>query len=311
MNKVGPNEPCWCGSGTKYKKCHMSADRAGGGTSADSSKPAPKKQNPLLLDESERNQMRKACAFNAKLMDEVRDFVKPGIKTIEIDKFVHEYTVSHGHTPATLGYGASSGTHPPFPASLCTSVNDVICHGIPNEYELKDGDIINCDLTSIVDGWHGDQSETFFIGEVSDDARAVTQASFDSMWLAIDAIKPCSKVIEIGRAIVKHARATGFSVVQEYQGHGIGRVFHQKPHIPHFPDRFHGSAVLEPGICFTIEPMLNVGKAKSKLDRKDGWTVYTIDGELSAQFEHTILMTEQGPEIMTQTKNGPRKGHKF
>lgn len=307
MNKVGPNDPCWCGSGAKYKKCHMNTDRASGAGS--SSKPV--KRNPLLLDESERNAMRKACAFNAELMDEVRKFVKPGIKTIDIDSLVHEYTVSHGHIPATLGYGASGGTHPPYPASLCTSVNEVVCHGIPNEYELEDGDIVNCDLTTIVDGWHGDQSETLFIGEVTDQARAVTQASFDSLWLAIDAIKPGSKVIEIGRVIMKHAKSLGFSVVHEYQGHGIGRLFHQKPHVPHFPDRIHGSQVLHAGLCFTIEPMINVGKAKTRLDSSDGWTVYTADGQLTAQFEHTILMTEQGPEVMTATNNGPKRGHKF
>ncbi|MHC4840375.1 MAG: methionyl aminopeptidase [Planctomycetota bacterium] len=307
MNKVGPNEPCWCGSGKKYKKCHMATDR----TNDSVDRPKPQKRNPLLLDQTERNQMRKACEFNAKLMDEVRKFVKPGIKTIDIDTMVHEYTISHGHTPATLGYGASSGTHPPYPASLCTSVNEVVCHGIPSEYELKDGDIVNCDLTTIVDGWHGDQSETFFIGEVSDEAREVTQASFDCLWRGIDAIGPGSKVIEIGRAISKHAKALGYGVVHEYQGHGIGRLFHQKPHVPHFPDRIHGSQVLHAGMCFTIEPMINVGKGKTKLDRKDGWTVYTADGKLSAQFEHTILMTEDGPEVMTKTKDGPQKGHKF
>lgn len=282
----------------------MAVDRAGA--------PAkPVKRDPLLLNETERNQMRKACAFNAELMDEVRKFVKPGIKTVEIDRLVHEYTVSHGHIPATLGYGASSGSHPPYPASLCTSVNEVVCHGIPDDYELQEGDIVNCDLTSIVDGWHGDQSETFFIGEVSDEARKVTQASFDSLWLAIDAIKPGDPVSVIGRAIVGHAKPLGFSIVKEYQGHGIGQLFHQEPHVPHFPTSIQGRQTLDAGLCFTIEPMINVGKGKTKLDRKDGWTVYTIDGELSAQFEHTILMTENGPEVMTQPKQGPQRGHKF
>jgi len=304
---LGPNDPCHCGSGKKYKKCHMSADRAG-------ARFEPPKQiqrrDPLILNEEERDGMRRAGAFNAATLDLVRDFIKPGITTGDIDKLVHEHTVAHGHTPATLGYEGSHGS-PPFPASCCTSVNHVVCHGIPGDLVLKEGDIVNVDLTTIVDGWHGDQSETFLVGEVSEEALLVTQCSFDSMWAAIDAIKPHSKVIEIGRAISQHARRVGCSVVKEYQGHGIGRLFHQRPHIPHFPDTYHGQQILEPGMCFTIEPMINAGTWKTVKDRRDGWTVYTADGRLSGQFEHTILMTETGPEVLTLTKNGPRKGHKF
>jgi methionyl aminopeptidase len=304
---LGPNDPCWCGSGKKYKKCHMSADRAGPRVEP------PKRierRDPLLLNEEERNCMRRACAFNAELLDQVRAMIKPGITTADINTLVHEYTLDHGHKPATLGYKGSRGGKG-FPASCCTSVNHVVCHGIPGDLVLKDGDIINVDLTTIVDGWHGDQSETFMVGKISDDALKVTQCAFDSMWLAIEAIKPFSKVIEIGRAISQHARKVGLSVVKEYQGHGIGKQFHQRPHVPHFPDSYHGQQVLEPGMCFTIEPMINIGTWKTVLDRRDGWTVYTADGKLSAQFEHTILMTEKGPEVMTLTKNGPRKGHIF
>lgn len=264
----------------------------------------PKKRNPLCLTESERDAMRRAGAFNAKLMDYLRDHVVAGAVLDDIDTLCHEYTTEHGHVCATLGYNG-------FTKSCCTSVNDVVCHGIPDDYVLKDGDIVNLDITSIVDGWHGDQSETFLIGDVSDEARAVTQCSFDSMWAAIDALTPSCKVKEIGKAVVARAKKDGFGVVRNYQGHGIGRKFHQDPGIPHIPNHYYANDLLEPGMCFTIEPMINVGSHKNWLDKKDGWTVRTSDGKLSAQFEHTILMTESGPEVLTLTKNGPQRGHKF
>jgi methionyl aminopeptidase len=299
--KLGPNDVCWCGSGRKYKKCHMGAEAAPGAVEP----PRPRgKRDPLILNELERDAMRKAGRVNAELMDQVRDFIKPGITTRDIDELVSSWTTRNGHKCATLGYRG-------FPANCCTSPNEVVCHGIPGDYLLRDGDIINVDLTTIVDGWHGDQSETFMVGDVGDDARRLMQCSFDSMWLAIESIRPYSKVIEIGRAVTRHARKYGFSVVEDYQGHGIGRAFHQRPHIPHFPDNYHGQQVLEPGMCFTIEPMINAGTRRTVLDRRDGWTVYTADGELSAQFEHTILMGEDGPEVLTLTRNGPQRGHRF
>ena len=301
--KLGPNDPCWCGSGRKYKKCHQAEDQAKvQGVVVPPKKEA--KRDPLILDEDERNGMRKAGAFNAELMDYIREYVKPGITTGEIDQLVHDYTIDHGHIPATLGYRG-------FTKSCCTSVNDIICHGIPGSLKLKEGDIINVDLTSIVDGWFGDQSETFFCGEVSDLAVRVTQASFDGMWAAIDALTPGCKVKEIGRAIQKIAKAEGFSVVKDFFGHGIGRRYHQRPHVPHFAENRHGSEILRPGMCFTIEPMINTGTWRARVDENDGWTAYTVDGGLSAQFEHTILMTEGGPEVLTLTKHGPQKGHKF
>ena len=231
-----------------------------------------------------------------------------GVTTAELDNLVHEYTLDHGHVPACLGY---PGEFSAYPKSCCTSVNEVICHGIPDAYELKEGDIVNVDLTTIVDGWHGDQSETFIIGKASDEARAVVQCAFDSLYLAIDAIEPGSAISEIGVAIVNEARKYGFGVVEKYVGHGIGQKFHQLPNIPHVPNRESRRQRLEPGLCFTIEPMINVGTANSELDKSDGWTVRTADRKLSAQFEHTILMTEDGPEPMTVTKNGPKPGFQF
>jgi methionyl aminopeptidase len=263
-----------------------------------------KQLRKLLLGHEAREKMRSAGRFNARLMDEIRGFVRAGVTTLEIDDLVHRFTLEHGHTPATLGYLG-------YPKSCCTSVNEVICHGIPDGTVLNNGDIVNVDITSIVDGWHGDQSETFLIGEMSDEARAVTQAAFDCMFLAIDALKPGCHVSDIGDAIVAEAHRRGFSVVREYVGHGLGPVFHQPPNIPHFPDRKSRQQRLLPGMCFTIEPMINAGTRFTRLDKNDGWTVRTRDSRLSAQFEHSILMTEEGPEILTLTEHGPRRGHKF
>lgn len=261
-------------------------------------------RNLPLLAKPEREAMRRAGGFNAELMDYIRDYVRPGVTTGEIDRLVHTYTVQHGHIPACLGYLG-------FPKSCCTSINEVICHGIPGPYELKEGDIVNVDLTTIVDGWHGDSSETFLIGQVSDVARRVTQCSFDCLQLAIAAISPGCRVSDIGDVIVREAQARGFSVVREFVGHGVGRDFHQDPTIPHFPNRQARKDRLLPGMCFTIEPMINVGDRQGVQDKRDGWTVRTKDGSLSAQFEHTILMTEEGPEVLTQTQRGPQRGYRF
>jgi methionyl aminopeptidase len=258
----------------------------------------------LQLTSTERDAMRQAGRFNAQLLDHVRPLVKAGISTNEIDAIVHQYTLKHGHRPAPLGYQS-------FPKSCCTSVNEVICHGIPGDYVLTDGDIVNIDVTSVVDGWHGDQSETFLIGQVSEEARAVTQCSFDCLYLGIAASKPGGRVSDIGEAILAEATRRGFSVVREYVGHGLGRQFHQDPSIFHFPNREARQERLLPGMCFTIEPMINVGSRHTVLDAGDGWTVRSRDGKLSAQFEHTILMTEDGPEILTLTRHGPQPGHRF
>ena len=228
-------------------------------------------------------------------MATIRQFeerVREGIRTIEIDEWVHAETLACGATPAPLGYRG-------FPKSVCTSVNHVICHGIPGDQLLQGGHIVNIDLTSIVDGWLGDQSETFLIGPVSELARRLAQCSFDCLYLGISAIRPGGRVAEIGKAIQSEAESRGFSVVREYVGHGVGREFHQEPSIPHVPNQQSFEDHIEPGMCFTIEPMINAGTHNTVLDKSDGWTVRTKDGSLSAQFEHTILMTEDGPEILT------------
>ncbi len=264
----------------------------------------------IRLVEEEREMMRAACRFNAQLLDFIRPYVQPGISTGKLDRLIHEYTLDHGHVPACLGY---PGEKFPFPNSCCISLNDIICHGIPSDdVVLSEGDIANVDLTTIVDGWHGDQSETFLIGEVSHNAKQVVQCSFDCLYLAIDAITPGCQIAVIGKTIVEHVKKNyGFGVVDKYVGHGIGTKFHQRPNIPHVPSRQSYQERLHPGMCFTIEPMINGGTARSVCSRADGWTVRTKDGKLSAQFEHTILMTETGPEILTLTKDGPKQGHQF
>lgn len=259
------------------------------------------RRSSILLNLDQREKMRAAGKFNAQLMDYIRDDVQVGTTTGEIDRLVHEYTLDHGHVPAPLGYQG-------FPKSCCTSVNEVICHGIPGDYVLQDGDLVNVDITSIVAGWHGDQSETFLIGNVSEQARQVTQCALDSLYRGIAASKPGGTVYAIGVAVAAEAKRYEFGVVREYVGHGLGEKFHQEPSIPHHPTPGAEKVRLLPGTCFTIEPMINVGHHATLLDGSDGWTVRTRDGLPSAQFEHTILMTEQGAEILTQTERGPRPG---
>lgn len=267
-----------------------------------------KRPKAPLYTEEQREGLRTAGRFNAELMDLVRARIGPGVTTLELDELVYEYTMDHGHTPACLGY---PGQKKPYPKSICTSVNEVVCHGIPNETPLKEGDIVNVDLTTIVNGWHGDSSETFMIGVVSDDARRLVQGAFDSLYIGINALKPFCRIYDIGRAIYEYAKARNFEIVREYQGHGVGEAFHQEPGVPHYPEPQTGHFIVKPGHCFTVEPMLNLGTWRTVTDKRDGWTVRTKDKKLSAQFEHTILMTDDGPEILTPTKNGPKPGHKF
>ncbi len=293
MNNIERNDPCWCGSGKKYKKCHLNVDEV---KVKSVEKVVPK--NPLVLSESDRHKMRKAGKFNAQLMDYLRDKIVVGVTTNQIDKLVYDYTISHKHIPACLGYHG-------FPKSLCTSVNDVVCHGIPSDYALRDGDIVNIDLTSIVDGWHGDQSEMFLVGDVSKEAKRLCEVAYEAMMVGIQAIKPGEPVGLVGKEIQIYVEPKGFSVVRSYQGHGIGKQFHQDPPVPHFKTWEAMRHIALPGMCFTVEPMVNVGTYQTVLDKHDGWTVRTKDGSLSAQWEHTILVTESGVEILTQCEGKP------
>lgn len=261
-------------------------------------------KRPPIYNERQREKLRAAGRFNAQLMDFIRQHVQPGVTTGQLDRLAYEYTIDHGHKPACLNYKGYTKT-------ICSSVNEVVCHGIPGDYVLKEGDIVNIDTTTRVDGWHSDSSETFLIGEVSDDARRLVQGTFDAMWVGIRCVRPRSSVIEIGAAIAKFAKTQGLSVVEQYQGHGVGRKFHQPPGVPHYPEPTAARDILMPGMCFTVEPMLNLGSKETAPPLPDGWTVLTADRSLSAQFEHTVLMTDDGPEVLTLTKNGPKPGHRF
>ncbi|MBX3452585.1 MAG: type I methionyl aminopeptidase [Planctomycetaceae bacterium] len=264
------------------------------------------KPRPVLyLTEEEREGLRAASRFNASILDMVRQKIGPGMTTLELDRMVNEYTLDHGHRPACLGYRG-------YPRTICTSINEVVCHGIPDNTPLDEGDIINVDVTTIVDGWYGDSSETFLIGRSSPDAVRLVQVTFDAMHLGIAAAQPGVRLTDIGRAIERYVRSQGMEVVREYQGHGIGRDFHQEPGVPHYVPKMGASQeILRPGMCFTVEPMVNMGTWRTFVDSRDNWTVRTLDLSLSAQFEHTVLLTESGPEILTLTETGPQPGHKF
>ena len=240
--------------------------------------------------------MRIAGKLAAETLDLVAGFVKPGVTTDKLNDICHEYIISKGGIPAPLGYQPAG--HTPYPKSVCTSINHVVCHGIPNEKPLKDGDILNIDVTVIVDGWHGDTSRMFYVGEVARKPERLVQITYEAMMKGIEIVKPGIHFGDIGYVIQNYAEKHNFSVVREYSGHGIGKIFHAEPSVPSFGKRGTGD-IVEEGMFFTIEPMLNVGRAETILSKFDGWTVTTRDKTLSAQFEHTIGVTKDGFEIFT------------
>ena len=241
-----------------------------------------------------------------KLASEVLDFltphIQPGITTREIDRLASECMQQQGSISATLGYQPSG--YPPYPASLCTSVNHVVCHGIPNDKPLKKGDIVNVDVTVIKEGWYGDTSRMFMVGEVSIAAKRLVALTFDAMWHGIMRVKPGIHLGDIGFAIQQFSEKNGFSVVREFCGHGIGRNFHEEPQVLHYgkPGTLDE---LKPGMTFTIEPMINAGRKDVKEFGNDGWTIVTKDHSLSAQWEHTVLVTETGYEVLTLSAGSP------
>ncbi|MGL5871997.1 MAG: type I methionyl aminopeptidase [Xenococcaceae cyanobacterium] len=248
-----------------------------------------------LLSSREIEKMRRAGQLAAELLDHLAPMVKPGVSTLEINDEAERWTQAHGAKSAPLGY---PGSVMPFPKSLCTSVNEVICHGIPNAQQiLQEGDIINIDVTPIVDGYHGDTSRTFLVGTPSPLAKHLVEVTEECLRRGIEAVKPGGRVGDIGAAIQEYAEANGFSVVRDFVGHGVSHIFHTAPQIPHYGIRGKGKK-LRPGMVFTIEPMINEGTWEAVL-LKDGWTAVTKDGKLSAQFEHTIAITEHGVDILT------------
>lgn len=246
--------------------------------------------------------MRVACRLASEVLDFIAPHVVPGVTTGELDRLCHEYMVEvQGTIPAPLNYAPPG--YSPFPRSICTSVNHQVCHGIPGDKRLKAGDIVNLDITVIKDGWHGDTSRMFLVGPVSRAAERLCEVTRECMWLGIMAVKPGARLGDIGQAIQAHAEAAGYSVVREFCGHGIGRRFHEEPQILHY-GRAGTGVELRPGMIFTVEPMINLGRREVR-ELGDGWTIVTRDRSLSAQWEHTVLVTEAGYEVLTVSADCP------
>jgi methionyl aminopeptidase len=240
--------------------------------------------------------MRKAGKLAAKTLDFITAYIKSGVTTNKLNDLCHDFIVKSGAIPAPLNYKG-------YPKSICTSKNAVVCHGIPDDIQLKDGDILNIDVTVILDGWYGDTSRMFWVGNPSIKAKRLCHATYGALMEAIKQVRPGNKLNEIGRAIEEYIREFGYSIVRNYCGHGIGRIFHALPNVVHFYDPSE-NLVLETGMFFTIEPMINVGKHDTLLSKMNKWTVTTRDLSLSAQFEHTIGVTKDGVEIFTLSDNG-------
>lgn len=283
--KIGRNALCPCGSGKKYKNCCRNIKKE------ISVKETYKQQYDIILKTSEQVEgIRRAGMLLMQIMDGVEKMIGPGLVTEEINTFVHEQTIKAGAIPAPLNYRG-------FPKSVCVSVNEVICHGIPGERVLQDGDIVNVDITPVLNGYYADASKTFFVGTPGPDAKKIVSIAADSLKKGIQAVAPGATLGDVGHAIQRYAEGQGCSVVREFVGHGVGIDFHEQPQVLHFGAPGKG-VVLVPGMVFTIEPMINLGKKELHV-LADKWTAVTNDGSLSAQFEQTILVTETGFESLT------------
>lgn len=246
--------------------------------------------------------MKIAGRLAGEVLDFIAPHVKPGVTTGEIDRLCHDYMVNAQKTiPAPLNYAPPG--YQPYPKSICTSINHQVCHGIPGDRQLKHGDIVNIDVTVIKDGYHGDSSRMFYAGEPAIQARRLCEVTYECMWLGIETVKPGGHLGDIGAVIQKHAESHGYSVVREFCGHGIGRNFHEEPQVLHY-GRAGTGITLQPGMIFTIEPMINAGKAAIR-ELSDGWTIVTKDHSLSAQWEHTVLVTESGHQVLTLSAGAP------
>lgn len=284
------NDPCWCGSGKKWKKCHYPQKPSM--TWQDLKALYKKQYNILLKDSREIEGIRRACQFTAKTLKTLCDHAKAGVTTKDLDLLAREIANKAGAISGSLGYG-----HPPFPGYICTSLNEVICHGIPNNVPLKEGDILNIDTAFMLDGYFGDCSAMVCIGDVSPEKKRVVDVSYESMMRAIGILKPGVKICEIGDAIESYARSQGCSVVNAFVSHGVGLHMHEEPQVPHHYNS--NETPLAEGMTFTIEPMINAGVREAIVDEEDGWTARTVDGKPSAQWEHSVLITRHGYEILT------------
>ena len=307
------NDPCWCGSGRKFKRCHR--DRGAvptgiklvepGEISAvrsvppqiarpdyvdNNGEPPARRFTSLVKSPEVIQKMRVAGAIAAAVLTEIGAAVRPGVTTEELDALVHEMHIARGVYPSTLGYHG-------YQKSMCTSVNEVICHGIPDSRALIEGDIVNLDITIFHDGVHGDCSDTILVGDVDEVSRQLVMVTKECLDLGVAAVRPGVPINAIGRAIETHAHKFGYGVVRAFVGHGIGEVFHMPPNVPHYFDR-NAKLILQPGMTFTIEPMITLGTHEHET-WDDGWTVVTTDRRRTAQFEHTVLVTPAGVEVLT------------
>lgn len=302
---IKSNDPCWCGSGRKYKRCHKPLEgrvlpgrispmrsvpeHIGRPPYAETGDPGYEREamvkTPELLE-----RMRVAGRVAAEVLEVAGAAVHPGVTTEELDIVAHRAYVDRGAYPSPLNYRG-------YPKSICTSVNEVVCHGIPDDRPLQDGDIVNIDVTAFVDGVHGDCNATFYVGDVDAESRALVETTRECRDLGIAAVRPGRPISDIGLAIQTHAEGRGYGVVRNFIGHGIGVTFHPAPNVPHYYTS-EARTVMEPGMTFTIEPMITMGTWKVRM-WDDGWTAVTADGRRTAQFEHTLVVTDDGAEILT------------
>lgn len=289
MEKLGRNDKCWCGSGKKYKSCHMMMEEKIYNYELQGHI-VPRRD--MIKTPEQIEGIRESSKINIAVLDEIDKMIGPGVTTEEIDKLVYDLTIKMGGIPATLNYDG-------YPKSVCTSINDVVCHGIPSpDVVLKEGDIVNVDASTIYNGYFSDSSRMYCIGKVDEEKEKLVRVTKECVELGLEQVKPWNFLGDMAQVINDHAKANGYSVVVEIGGHGIGLEFHEEPFVS-YVTRKGTEMLMVPGMVFTIEPMVNAGTADIYIDDEDGWTVYTQDGKPSAQWEVTVLVTEDGYEILT------------
>ncbi len=285
----GRNEPCWCGSGKKYKKCHAAIDERLQECYLNGQEVI---YRHLLKTPEDIEGIKRSAAINVGVLDMVAERIAPGVTTAEVDQWIYDYTVERGGIPADLNYEG-------FPKSVCTSINDVVCHGIPSERDvLREGDIVNVDCSTILDGYFSDSSRMFCIGEVSPERKKLVDVTRESIQRGLAQVKPWNTLGDMAHAVQTYVEENGFNVVREFGGHGIGKEFHEDPFVSHVGEPGEG-VVLAPGMCFTIEPMVNAGGADIDMNDPNGWTVRTADGSDSAQWEVQLVVTDTGYELLS------------
>ncbi len=304
------NDLCWCGSGRKYKRCHKTSEGRvlPGRVSAmlgvpdhiiptdyyRSGEPV-RRDEPMVKSPEVIERMRVACRIAAEVLEVTGAAVAAGVTTDDLDRISHQAYIDRGAYPSTLNYHG-------YPKSICTSVNEVICHGIPDDRPLEDGDIVNIDVTAFINGVHGDCNATFLVGDVDPETRRLVEVTRECRDRGIAAVRPGRPLSDIGRAIQEHAESHGFGVVRTFVGHGIGEQFHLPPNVPHYYTE-SASTIMRPGMTFTIEPMITVGSWRERM-WDNGWTAVTTDGKRTAQFEHTLVVTDDGAEVLTVPATG-------